>query len=218
MEGLSILDFPRLTWQADTTELLNQRYLLNTIYSYLHMHINTLHIHRYGSLKHLFLLRFQNTSRESLGVLCFCWKIVLIFICAQADWNEYLLEIITCIPGVEPSFPHIIKYAFSNSTYWWTKSGQWIILSWVFAVVLRRDDVYNSLVKWNTTGWLFTDSMKVSKVRLLLEGGQEVEQTGDLWSLFPLFQDFAASLCPPAINIPTRWLPKWKNLFSDFFF
>lgn len=73
MESLSILDFPRLTWQADTTELLDQRYLLNAIYSYLHMRINTLHRHRSVALKHLFLLRFQNTSHESLEVLCFCF-------------------------------------------------------------------------------------------------------------------------------------------------
>ena len=28
-----------------------------------------------------------------------------------------------------------------------------------------------------------------------------------------MLQDFAASQWPPAINIPTRWLSKWKNLF-----
>lgn len=57
----------------------------------------------------------------------------------------------------------------------------------------------------------------MSKLRLLLEGRSG--DTANRWSveLYSfLVQDSAASQCPPAINIPTRWLPKWKNLFCDF--
>lgn len=57
----------------------------------------------------------------------------------------------------------------------------------------------------------------MSKLRLLLEGRSG--DTANRWSveLYSfLVQDSAASQCPPAINIPTRWLPKWKNLFRDF--
>lgn len=91
MEGLYVFSFPSLTWQADTAELLKERYLLNAIYSYLHVDKNPLHMHRYVSQTFV-PSEIQNISHKSLGVLCFCfflfkqiWKIVLNFICSQAD-------------------------------------------------------------------------------------------------------------------------------------